>query len=77
MLSGVSSVPIRDTKGSVDHGLGIFKAEVLEVECTPNVNVKALMPNLPELELFYSTVKVTGYPEYKLLNYKNSLLYFE
>jgi len=35
MLSGVSSVPIRDAKGSVDHGLRIFIAEVLEVEGTP------------------------------------------
>ena len=35
MLSGVSSVPIRDAKGSVDHGLGIFIAEILEVEGTP------------------------------------------
>jgi len=49
MLSGVSSVPTRDAKGSVDLGLGIFIAEVLEVEGTPNVNVEALMPNLPEL----------------------------
>jgi hypothetical protein len=77
MLSEVSSVPTRDAKGSVEHGLGIFIVEVLEVEGTPNVNVEALMPNLPELGLFYSTVKVSGYPEYQLLDYKNSLLYFE
>jgi hypothetical protein len=72
MLSAVSSVPIRDTKGSVDHGLGIFIAEVLEVEGTPNVNVEALIPNFPDLGLFYSTVKVSGYPECQLLDYKNS-----
>lgn len=74
VFSAVSSVPIRDAKRSVGYGLGIFIAEVLEVEGTSHVNVEALLPNLLESGLFYSTAKVSGYPEYQLLDYMNSAL---
>jgi hypothetical protein len=44
MLSGVFSVPIKDATES-----GVFTAEeVVEVGCTPTVNVEALVPKLPD-----------------------------